>query len=298
MSKPNLQTLLLSDIQLDPTCQARAATNDEVVADYAEKIGAGVKFPPAIVFFDGSHYWLADGFHRHDAATEAGEDFLLCDVREGGRRDAQLYAAGANSDHGLYRSSADKRRAVGLLLNDAEWRRWSDRRIADHCGVSNKLVATVRRQLGESPSCDEPEKRVGKDGKARTVPAPKPSDDELLEEILGPEDDDEEDEFDPDRFEEESPDVDWVEEWARDYRRAINDLVRMKKDFVALAEDEKLGGHLHDKVTRITRDIDSLRGTVRQMEPVQLCGGCEGSGCQKCASTGFWTRAIVQRIGK
>ena len=58
---------------------------------------AGVVFPPVIVFHDGADYWLADGFQRLIAAEELGLTEFSADVREGTRRDAILYAVGANA---------------------------------------------------------------------------------------------------------------------------------------------------------------------------------------------------------
>ena len=46
---------------------------------------------------------------------------ISADVREGSRRDAILYAVGANASHGLKRTNRDKRNAVMVLLKDPEW---------------------------------------------------------------------------------------------------------------------------------------------------------------------------------
>ena len=62
-------------------------------------------------------------------------------------RDAKLFAAGANADHGLRRTQADKRSAILALLTDKEWRGWSDREIARRTATSDKTVAKVRREL-------------------------------------------------------------------------------------------------------------------------------------------------------
>jgi hypothetical protein len=67
-------------------------------------------------------------------------------VHEGGRRDAILFAVGANATHGLRRTNADKRRAVLTLLHDPEWRQWSDSEIAHKCRVSRPLVAEMRAE--------------------------------------------------------------------------------------------------------------------------------------------------------
>ncbi len=37
--------------------------NDGIVAEYAEAMLDGAKFPPVIVYRDGAVHWLADGYH-------------------------------------------------------------------------------------------------------------------------------------------------------------------------------------------------------------------------------------------
>jgi Holliday junction resolvasome RuvABC endonuclease subunit len=107
----------------------------------------GYSFPPVVVFYDGNDYWLADGFHRLQAAIEAGFGELEVDLKLGSRRDAMLHAVGSNASHGLKRTPADKRRAIELLLKDEIWGQWSDRAIAKHTGTSHPLVAKVRSQV-------------------------------------------------------------------------------------------------------------------------------------------------------
>jgi hypothetical protein len=53
----------------------------------------------------------------------------------------------ANGEHGLPRTNADKRRAVELLLADAEWSQWSDREIARRAAVNKFLVNQMRPSL-------------------------------------------------------------------------------------------------------------------------------------------------------
>ncbi|QXD15805.1 hypothetical protein GQ464_002330 [Rhodocaloribacter litoris] len=65
-------------------------------------------------------------------------------AKDPSRRDAILHSVGANAEHGLRRTGADKRRAVMTLLQDEEWRRWSDREIARRCRVSHPFVAKMR----------------------------------------------------------------------------------------------------------------------------------------------------------
>lgn len=141
------QALALSSIILDSDIQPRQQLNQEVVAEYAGAMKQGTTFPPVIVFFDGDSYWLADGFHRIAAKQANGDLEIIAERKFGSRREAILYAAGANATHGLRRTSADKRRAIERLLQDPEWCQWSDRQIARLCGTSPTTVGTTRQKL-------------------------------------------------------------------------------------------------------------------------------------------------------
>jgi flagellar biosynthesis GTPase FlhF len=147
-----LKNIPLADITADKDVQARVELDEEVIGDYAQAMVEGVKFPPCIVFDDGSTKWLSEGFHRFTAAIHTGGKIthLYCEVREGGKRDAQLYACGANATHGLRPTQEDKRKAVTRLLTDPEWGKWADREIARQCGVSHPFVATVRGELAQA----------------------------------------------------------------------------------------------------------------------------------------------------
>lgn len=147
MKKPDVvvQELLLSKLRLDGGTQPRVALDEETVGEYADAIADGAQMPPLKVMFDGSTYWLYDGFHRFFGHKEAGEAKARCEITQGTRRDAVLASLGANDTHGLRRSNADKRRAVEIALADEEWRELSDREIAKLCHVSHTHVAEVRR---------------------------------------------------------------------------------------------------------------------------------------------------------
>lgn len=146
-----MSSLLTSSIRLDGETQTRAVMDSEVIREYSEDMKAGAAFPPVMVFFDGLDHWLADGFHRVEAAKSAGIQELQADIRQGSRRDALLHAVGANQAHGLRRSNADKRRAVQALLEDAEWCTWSDREISRHTGTSHTFVANLRPKVATLP---------------------------------------------------------------------------------------------------------------------------------------------------
>jgi hypothetical protein len=137
--------LPISLIRMDGDTQVRADTSQAKVDEYADLMREGVVFQAVTVFFDGSDHWLGGGIHRVGAAIAAGRDEIEADVRPGTRRDAVLFGLGDNK-HGLPLSGADKRKAVAILLGDAEWSQWSDREIARHLGVGNSLVSKVRRE--------------------------------------------------------------------------------------------------------------------------------------------------------
>lgn len=141
------QQLSTSILRRDGGTQPRAALDEATIQEYADAMRAGDRFPPVVAFHDGHAYWLADGFHRVNAALRAEVGSLLVDVRQGTQRDAILYSAGVNATHGLRRTNEDKRRAVIRLLSDPEWAAWSDREIGRRCAVSHTFVVNLRKEL-------------------------------------------------------------------------------------------------------------------------------------------------------
>ena len=156
--------LELDQIRTNGGTQSRVELNQETVAEYAQAFTAGASFPPVVVFFDGANYWLADGFHRYFGARDAGESAIDAEIITGTQRDAVLYSLKANATHGLRRTNADKRKAVETLLKDAEWATWSDRKIAEVCGVSHELARQVRGAICH-PLTDSPTRTVERNGK-------------------------------------------------------------------------------------------------------------------------------------
>jgi hypothetical protein len=157
------ECLPLADIKIDTACQARAAINATIIDEYAKimKGRSDDTFPPVVVFHDGTDHWLSDGFHRHAAAEKAGLHSLKADIREGSRREAVLYAVGANVAHGLRRTNADKRRAVNILLEDEAWSTWSNRDISRRCGVDEGLVRKLRSVSADCPQIARKVERNG-----------------------------------------------------------------------------------------------------------------------------------------
>lgn len=165
----NIKQLPLAQIRRDGGTQPRAALDNETLAEYAEAMAGGATFPAVVVFYDGHDYWLADGFHRVNAAINAGRDHINVNVIAGTQRDAILYSTGANAQHGLRRTNADKRRAVERLLRDEEWAKWSDNEIARRCVVDHKTVAAARLSLGNSQVTNDERTYVTKSGTVATM---------------------------------------------------------------------------------------------------------------------------------
>ncbi len=160
MSTTDIANMALHLIQTDGDTQARVQLDWIALDEYAAAMAEGAQFPPVIVYQDAGGYWLADGFHRLEAAKRAGRGWLEAEVRQGSRRDALLFACGANASHGVRRTNADKRRAVTLLLEDAEWSHWSDREIARRCNVSNQYVSELRQKLTVNVDSEPPTARA------------------------------------------------------------------------------------------------------------------------------------------
>ena len=145
--KPETAILAIVQIIRDQRAQQREELDSEVVAEYSTIFLAGEKLPPVKVKFDGTNYWLYDGFHTIRAAEQAGQTEIEAQITPGNLRDAILESVGVNADHGLRRTRETKRRSVMTLLRDPEWGQWSDREIARKCKVSNTLVSNLRKNL-------------------------------------------------------------------------------------------------------------------------------------------------------
>lgn len=159
-----------SKIRMDGGTQSRAQINDQTVAEYAEAMqDESPVFPPIVVYYDGSDYWLADGFHRVYAWLRNGRREVPAEIRQGDRRAAVLHSCAANAIHGLRRTNDDKRRAVMTLLEDAEWGAWSNREIARRCGVSDVFVGKLRDDASANGLQIAPERKVERGGTTYTV---------------------------------------------------------------------------------------------------------------------------------
>ena len=160
------KSIKLVDITIDNDVQPRVSLNQHVVDDYRERIKAGDEFPPVVIIDDGKNKWLSDGFHRFRANKDLKRPTIKAEVRKGSKRDAILEAIHANANHGLRFSNGDKRKVVKRLLKDAEWKKLTNRKLAEMSGTSEYLVRTLIDEEGEK----RPDKKtVIKDGKEQEM---------------------------------------------------------------------------------------------------------------------------------
>jgi len=159
--------LSLDSIRRDGDTQPRATLNAAQVSEYHRALLDGDKLPPVTVFFDGEIYWLADGFHRFEAAKAAGHETISADVVAGNLSAARWFSFGSNKTHGLQRSTADKERAIKAALRHPACTGLSDREIGRHVGCDHKTVAGWRAKMtGEIPQSPY---RTGADGRTINI---------------------------------------------------------------------------------------------------------------------------------
>lgn len=108
---------------------------------------------------------IVDGAQRARAMQMRGQETIFARLFDGDDAAAFVAAVEANTRHGLRLTRAECCAAVARILG--LYPRWSDRAIAQVCGVSDKTVAAIR----SCSSADSPQlnRRVGKDGRVRPV---------------------------------------------------------------------------------------------------------------------------------
>ena len=186
-SEPDATQLVeLSSLRLDGGTQPRVSMDTDLVAEYAERmiwdearnqlVDPQDKAWDAITVYrdDDGVCWLADGFHRVEAARTAGHARIQALVRDGGLEDAFVFSLGANAQHGKRRTNADKKRAVLQALRRASTQTRSNQWIAQLCQVSKPSVGKYRAQLeasGEIPFIEQLDSADGTLAPPRKIPA-------------------------------------------------------------------------------------------------------------------------------
>ena len=278
----------VAEVVADPDLQARAAVSQEAVDEYAEAVRGGAEFPPLRVCVVAGQMLLVDGYHRHAAYLTTGLQWCRVEIMPGGtRKDAAWLALGANTDHGIRRTNADKRRAIRLALLHHPDK--SHLAIAKHVRVSDKTVSSVwvemeaerRSEIRTSPEIvnDSAEPVVRKDSLGRLQPAAK-----------------------PDRQKESSnqndgPPPEWTPPPPRKVKPETRQPVTPMPDGAPLlaaadvlrAARLRLGELLpDDHLGRLAPLLQREEGRLRADVPV-ICSECHGAGCPGCGKRGWRT---------
>ncbi|HYE77957.1 MAG TPA: hypothetical protein VEI97_08230 [bacterium] len=172
----------LTAITLDPRLQPRLGMDRETVEAYTEVLTEGGEFAGELprVYDDGTHKWLADGWHRYEAHKAAGRSAMECRVIPGTFDDAFFFAVQANHSHGKPRTQSDKRRAIRLVLEHPKGQCMTTREVADRTRTGRQMVETERKKMLEEKGYEAETTRIGRDGRehaahkpaARQQPAP------------------------------------------------------------------------------------------------------------------------------
>lgn len=137
--------------ELDLSLQTRAGTDAETIDNYAEAMADGAQFPEVTVFTDGTHYWLADGFHRVMAAKQNGRTAIAADVRKGTADDAVVFGGTANNKQGRRPTRADVQHFLQMVWDRREaifGGTPTGGNLAEKCGVSKRTGERfVNRQV-------------------------------------------------------------------------------------------------------------------------------------------------------
>jgi len=313
-----IQELDIKKVRLDGGTQTRASINNDVVADYLEKIGT---LPPVIVYFDGVDYWLADGFHRYHAHLNDGRKKIKAVVRNGNVREAILCAVGANADHGLHRTPADKKKSVETLLNDPEWAKWSTKQIAEKCRVGWHFVDDLKTLFTSRARSDESDSQVtykNKHGQTATmntanIGKAKPAEESPPAEPQTPQKQEEPiDRINADiaarskraakATEKKPTDAVGVDlpkpllpafERIPEFRSFMKRVSDLKGEYKQLC-DGKGGEWAGRRRQQIEAIISNLHAELRFAMPHAVCPSCGGEKCSQCKQTGYLPEEIYK----
>ena len=141
------QQLDLRVLRKDGATQHRLHQDPDTVAEYADLMREGVEFPPIVVWYDGTAYWLTDGFQRVAAAELAGKKTIHAQVRNGTLSDARWDSYRANATHGVRRTAAELRNIVQSALQHPNASRLSNVQLATHLHIPEATLRRWRHEL-------------------------------------------------------------------------------------------------------------------------------------------------------
>lgn len=160
-----MKKIKIDAIRIDGGTQCRLVIDQPTVYSYLESMKEGDEFPLMETVFDGSTYWLTDGFHRYHAFKLLGIKEIEVKYKPGTLQDAQIEALKANGKHGKPLTNEDKRNKVEMALKIEGFDKKSDYEIAKICGVSRTFVASIRNPIAKEKQSETKLKHVAKKAK-------------------------------------------------------------------------------------------------------------------------------------
>jgi hypothetical protein len=139
-----------SSIRRDGETQHRTTVNPGIVAEYSDLMRAGVVFPPVQVWWDGSEFWLSDGFQRIQAAELASFREITANVLHGTLSDARWDSYAANATHGVRRTAEETKRVVRLAIEHPMAANLSNVELARHLKIPETTLRRWRHKLSSS----------------------------------------------------------------------------------------------------------------------------------------------------
>lgn len=286
--------------------QTRVALDERTVADYADAMREGAEFQPVMVFEESGIMWLADGFHRVEAATRAGQAYIEATVTSGKFVDALKYALKCNTKHGKRVTNEDKQNAMRIAWENRECLfggEPSGSLLAETCGVAkNTAFSFIRERQSESsqvyqigtpvkvdkaanPPARPVRKVVGLDGKQYTLPTipTRPAEPQKPPKPIIP----------TDRFGVEIPknirEAFTGEDALREIERHISEArTALERGGIALAAVRQ------DALV----NLNNAYNFVKAAHPHCVCRMCQGRGCMACHERGFQTKEEYYRNPK
>ena len=172
----NIRAVDLTSIARDWTLQARNKLDERTINSYAKAMASGIEFPPVTLADIDGRLLLVDGFHRYEAAAQAGMTFIRAIVEPMDERQALRTVALANLTHGLPLKAPEKRNAFRLYIKGGGHRDLKTRRLKSYRVIAEEMhgVAqhtTIRNWMLE----DFPKiaKAMGSEGGNRAVDLPR-----------------------------------------------------------------------------------------------------------------------------
>ena len=169
-----MKKIKIDAIRIDGGTQCRLVIDQPTVYSYLESMKEGDEFPLMETVFDGSTYWLTDGFHRYHAFKLLGIKEIEVKYKPGTLQDAQVEALQANSKHGKPLTNDDKRNKVEMALKIEGFDKKSNYEIAKICQVSQPFVAAMRDPKVKKKQADNVAKHYEKEKNTSSTSNGKP----------------------------------------------------------------------------------------------------------------------------